>query len=64
MKEIDKIVTILELRDYFAAHAPITWEIAIKSLDNALCTYDQVARRISQMRFAYAEEMLKVRDKK
>lgn len=61
----NRLQTGMSLRDYFASHAPITWQDAyeqcqqqgIKDITGA-----QVTRVLVQMRDLYAEEMLKVRE--
>lgn len=51
----------MTLLDYFAAHAPITMSEALESLPKGEVSHADIFKRISQMRFAYAEAMLKAR---
>lgn len=51
-------------RDYFAAHAPITLQDAIDTKpkeSQQQFSYGGALRVLSQMRYAYADEMLKAR---
>lgn len=58
----------MSLRDYFAAHAPITWSDAIDSLD---CTGEcvgpwpgsKILERLALLRTDYADAMLAERAK-
>lgn len=52
----------MSLRQYYAAHAPITLDDAVQGLqDNGITQpkYGQIMKHLAQMRTAYADEMLK-----
>jgi hypothetical protein len=49
----------MSLRDYFAAHSPITMRDAMKYLESRdEISYEQVFRTLSLMRYSYADAML------
>lgn len=57
----------MNMRQFYAAHAPITWNDA---LDYAMSrtypenpTHEQVIRNLAQMRFAYADQMVALQRK-
>lgn len=52
----------VSMRDYFAAHAPITVADAMKSFEEAKLTHAQLFKRIAQMRYAYADAMIAARE--
>lgn len=51
----------MPLRDYFASHAPISLGDAIREFENENVTWERILKRLAQMRFAYADAMLKER---
>ena len=59
-------VVLITLRDYFAAHAPINYEIALQNVltekSNLFC--EDIFAMIAKMRFAYADAMLTERKNK
>lgn len=59
---VGKPNTGMSLRDYFAAHAPITLEDAERDLDAGNeVTSDVILTWLAQMRYAYADAMLVAR---
>lgn len=52
----------MTLRDYFAAHAPITLADAVEHLGERKSTYGGAIATLAQMRTAYADAMLKARE--
>lgn len=56
----------MTLLDFFAAHAPISLRDAQRSLPRDGCievTHADLFRRLAQMRYAYADAMLRARSK-
>lgn len=55
----------LSKREYYAARAPISLDDARESLSSghSEVTHAQLFRRLAQMRFAYADAMLKTGEK-
>lgn len=56
----------MSLRDYFAAHAPITLDDArdaMESMGRTSYTWEELIHTLAQMRFGYADDMLKEREK-
>lgn len=56
----------MSLRDYFAAHAPITLDDArdvMESTGRTSFTWEELIDTLAQMRVKYADTMLKEREK-
>ena len=55
----------IRVRDYFAYGAPVTLEHALVALDGRVTNvdYDMAFKWLAQMRFAYADAMLKERSR-
>jgi len=51
----------MSLRDYLAANAPITWEMAHNYCDGSDPSHKQVMIILAQMRYAYADTMMKTK---
>lgn len=52
----------MTLRDYFAAHAPLTLEDALRGQTEI--TLKQALKRIAHLRYIYADGMLEAREQK
>jgi len=55
--------TGMTLRDYFAAHAPITFQDACDAIGEDGYSYKEAFTRLARMRMAYADAMLAEREK-
>jgi hypothetical protein len=61
---IARVIPGMDLRDYFAAHAPFSCEDAAQTLAREglkEVSHATIYRRLSRMRFAYADAMLRAR---